>query len=381
MTKRIVIVGPATPYRGGIATGNDLLAKELLNIGHNISIVNFTVQYPNFLFPGKTQFLENAPLIPKYNKRALNSINPISWRKIGKQLRSQKPDIVIMRYWMPFFAPSLGTVAKHVKRNNHTKVIVIADNIIPHESRFGDKQLTNYLVKHTDGFIAMSKSVLKEFDLFKIKHKLFSPHPMFQNYGNKISKKEACKKLNLSASPRYILFFGLIRDYKGLDLLLKAINHNYFRENNIKLILAGEYYSKKDFYQQLISSLNLQDIVISFDYFIPDNMVENFFSAADIIASPYKSATQSGVSQIAYHFELPMLVTNVGGLPELVPNNKVGYVVEPNAKAIQQKLITFFEENKKQEFQENLSIEKQRFTWDKMVKAILDLESSIRSIS
>jgi len=370
--KNIVILGPANPYRGGIATGNDILGEEFSK-NHNVSIVNFTVQYPNFLFPGKTQFHENPTTPPSYNKRELSSINPFNWIKIGKKLKKQKPDIVVMRYWMPFFAPTLGTVSKIVRKNKHTKVIVIADNIIPHENRIGDKQLTKYLVNNVDGFIAMSKSVLKEFDLFGIKNKLYSPHPMFRNYGNKITKEEACAELGLNPKYKYILFFGLVRDYKGLDLLLKAFAHPFFKENNIKLIIAGEYYSKKEYYQTLIKELNLTNEVINFDYFIPDEKVNLFFSVAELIASPYKSATQSGVAQIAYHFELPMLVTNVGGLPELVPNNKVGYVVEPDEQAIREKLILFFKENKKAEFEKNLAIEKQRFTWDKMVNAILRL--------
>ncbi len=377
MSKKIVIVGPATPYRGGIATGNDILAEEFSK-NHSVSIVNFTVQYPNFLFPGKTQFHEAPSPPPTYNKRALNSINPLSWIKIGKKLKKEKPDLIVMRYWMPFFAPSLATIANIARKNKHTKVIVIADNIIPHEHRVGDQQLTNYLVKRVDGFIAMSKSVLKEFDLFNIKHKRFSPHPMFRNYGTKISREEACKTLEITPDYSYILFFGLIRDYKGLDLLLKAINHEYFRANNIKLIIAGEYYSKKDYYVQLIKDLAIEDLVISFDYFIPDDKVNAFFSVSNIIASPYKSATQSGVAQIAYHFELPMLVTNVGGLPELVPNNKVGYVVEPNSNEIQTKLIQFFTEHKEHEFQSNIAQEKLRFTWDKMVDSIFDLEEEIR---
>lgn len=378
MSKRIVILGPASPYRGGIATGNDILADELKK-NHTVKIINFTVQYPNLLFPGKTQFHENYPTPPSYNKRLLNSINPFSWRKIGQQLRNEKPDIIIMRYWMPFFAPALATIANIARKNKHTKVIVIADNIIPHEHRAGDKQLTSYLVNRVDGFIAMSKSVLKEFNLFNIKHKRYSPHPMFRNYGIKISKTEACKQLDISTDYKYILFFGLIRDYKGLDLLLESIDHEYFRVNKIKLIIAGEYYSKKDYYTQLIKKLEIEDLIISFDYFIPDENVNAFFSIADLIASPYKSATQSGVAQIAYYFELPMLVTNVGGLPELVPNNKVGYVVEPNANAIQEKLIEFYKENKSLEFKTNLATEKLRFTWDKMVNTILDLEKEIRS--
>lgn len=378
MSKNIVIVGPATPYRGGIATGNDILAEEFSK-ENNVHIVNFTVQYPNLLFPGKTQFLENPPTPPSYNKRILNSVNPFSWIKIGKQLQKEKPDLIVMRYWMPFFALSLSTIAKIAKRNNHTKVIVIADNITPHESRYGDKKLTEYLVKHVDGFIAMSKSVLKEFELFKIKHRSYSPHPIFKNYGTLVAKEEACKKLNLDPKLNYILFFGLIRDYKGLDLLLTAINHTYFRENNIKLILAGEYYSKKEYYAELIKELKIDDLIINFDYFIPDKKVNLFFSASDLIASPYKSATQSGVAQIAYHFELPMLVTNVGGLPELVPDNKVGYVVEPEAEAIQSKLIQFYKEDKASEFRKNLSTEKLRFTWDKMITSIFELEKEIRA--
>ena len=309
----------------------------------------------------------------------MSSVNPFNWIKIGRKIKKQKPDYLIFKFWLPFMGPCFGTIARIAKKNKHTKVISIIDNIIPHEKRIGDKVLSNYFVKLVDGFVAMSHSVLEDLNTFDSKKpKLYNPHPLFDNFGELISREDALKELNLSPENRYILFFGFVRDYKGLDLLLDAYADSRFREMNVKLIVAGEYYNNEEQYTDQIKRLKLEDEVILRNDFIPNEEVKNYFRAADIIAQPYKNATQSGVTQIGYHFEKPMLVTNVGGLAELIPHDKVGYVVKPNSQAIADSLISFFKENKKEEFEANVKLEKEKFSWGKMVETINTLAEKIK---
>ncbi|PZE16793.1 glycosyl transferase family 1 [Putridiphycobacter roseus] len=376
MTKsplKITIVGPAHPFRGGIALGNERLANEFQIMGHEVNIITFTTQYPDFLFPGKTQYsTAKAPSNLKI-ERKLSSVNPLNWIKVGREIKKAKPDIVIFRYWLPFMGPCFGTIGRIIKRNKHTKIITILDNVIPHESRIGDKQFTKYFIKPNDGFIAMSRSVAKDLKTFTNTTCLYNPHPLFDNYGPKYNQNAAKNYLNLDVNLKYVLFFGLVRDYKGLDLLLKAFQQFDYKKYGVKLLVAGEYYANEEEYRLLIDELGLKDVVIVKNEFIKDEEVGYYFSAAEIIAQPYKSATQSGVTQIAYHFETPMLVTNVGGLPEMVPHEKVGYVVERDPIQIKDALDNYFTENRTAEFQANFAPEKDKFTWDKMAIKVIEL--------
>lgn len=379
MSKKIVLVGTAHPFRGGLASYNERLIKEFSDLGDEASIETFTLQYPNFLFPGKTQYSDSPKPEGIEINESVNSINPLNWIKVGRKIKKQKPDYLIFKFWLPFMGPCFGTIARIVKKNKHTKVISIIDNIIPHEKRIGDKLLSNYFVKPIDGFIAMSHSVLEDLNTFDSrKPKLYNPHPLFDNFGELITRDEALTRLGLSKEKRYILFFGFVRDYKGLDLLLDAYADKRFRETNIELIVAGEYYNNEEKYVQQIKDLGLEGKIILKNDFIPNEEVKDYFRAADIVAQPYKNATQSGVTQIGYHFEKPMLVTNVGGLAELIPHNKVGYVVEPNSQDIADSLLSFFQENKKEEFEENVKKEKEKFSWKKMVEAINTLADDIQ---
>ena len=379
MAKKVVLVGTAHPFRGGLASYNERLIKEFSDLGDEASIETFTLQYPNFLFPGKTQYSDS----PKPNNIRINetvsSINPFNWIKIGRKIRKQKPDYLIFKFWLPFMGPCFGTIARIAKKNKSTKVISIIDNIIPHEKRIGDKILSNYFVKPIDGFVAMSHSVLEDLNTFDSKKpKLYNPHPLFDNFGELISREQALNNIGLDPAFNYILFFGFVRDYKGLDLLLDAFADERFRKTNIRLIVAGEYYNNQDKYDEQIKKLNLSEYLILKNDFIPNEEVKDYFCAADIIAQPYKNATQSGVTQIGYHFEKPMLVTNVGGLAELIPHNKVGYVVEPNSKEIADSLLSFYEENRKEEFEINVRNEKEKFSWKKMVETINTLANDIQ---
>lgn len=372
--KKIIILGTAHPFRGGLASYNERLALQFQLEGHEVEIFTFTTQYPNFLFPGKSQFSEEpAPKDLKISRK-VSSVNPANWRKIGNEIRKLKPDLLIFKYWLPFMGPCFGTIARRVKKNKHTRIITILDNVIPHEHRAGDKAFTNFFLKPIDAFISMSQSVaddLKKFDTTKPRN--FNPHPLFDNFGEIIPKEKAKELLGLDATTNYVLFFGIIRDYKGLDLLLEAFSKMAYREKKIKLLVAGEYYSNEEKYQTIIKQLNLQDDVIVVNKFIKDSEVGRYFCASDIVAQPYKNATQSGVTQIAYHFEIPILVTNVGGLPEMVPHQKVGYVVQKDASEIAQALTDFYSAKRESEFKLNLKAEKEKYTWDKLTKKILEL--------
>ena len=379
MGKKVVLVGTAHPFRGGLASYNERLIQEFVNQGNEASIETFILQYPNFLFPGKTQYSDSPKPENIVINETVNSVNPFNWIKIGRKIKKQKPDYLIIKFWLPFMGPCFGTIARIARKNKHTKVISIIDNIIPHEKRIGDRFLAKYFVKSVDGFVAMSKSVLDDLNTFDSKKpKLYNPHPLFDNFGEILDRKTALKKINLSEEYRYILFFGFVRDYKGLDLLLEAFANENFRNQKVKLIVAGEYYNNEQKYMDLIQKLKLEEHIILKNEFIANEDVKNYFCAADIIAQPYKNATQSGVTQIGYHFEKPMLVTNVGGLGELIPHNKVGYVVEPNKDAISESLLAFFNENRREEMVENVKKEKEKFSWGKMIDTINELDNLIK---
>lgn len=370
---KIFIIGPAFPLRGGPAQFNENLCLELNKEGHDAQIISYKLQYPNFLFPGSSQFEKSgsAPLGIKIHT-ILNTINPFNWLMVARFIRKQKPDFILFRYWLPFFGPCLGTIGKLVK--SHTKVLALTDNIIPHEKRIGDHIFTKYFVKNCDGFIAMSKVVLNDLSIFTQNlNKAYSPHPMYENYGDAISIDLARKKLNLNPHDKIILFFGLIRHYKGLDILLEALAAPEIKNQGIKLLIAGEFYDDKNFYLQLIKKLNLQDCVIVHDKFIPNDEVRDYFCASNLVAQTYRNATNSGVTMVGYFYEKPMLVTNVGGLSEIVPNEVCGYVVENNCALISEKVVDFFTKDREKEFVKNVKIEKKKYEWIEFINSLLTL--------
>lgn len=371
---KIVLLGTSYPYRGGLASFNERLVRQFQDEGFDAEIFTFTVQYPSLLFPGKTQY-SNEPAPDNLRiTRCVNSVNPFNWIKVGRKLMKSAPDIVIIKFWIPLMAPCFGTIARIAKRNKKTKIVSILDNIVPHEKRWGDKLLAKYFVKSVDAFVAMSKSVKDDLAAFDtVKPRLLMPHPVFDNFGSKIDRKTALLFLKLDENQRYMLFFGIIRDYKGLDLLLQAFSDERFKCLNVKLIVAGEFYNDEERYRKMEQDLNLKDRIIWFDKFIPDSEVRYFFNAADIIVQPYKSATQSGVTQIGYHFERPMLVTDVGGLKEIIPDGKVGYVVKPQADSIAEALLDFFTHDRMKEFEDNLKEEKKKYSWANMTHGIIEV--------
>lgn len=374
VVKSIVIVGPAYPLRGGLATYNQLLATKLQEQGHTVRIVTFSLQYPSILFPGKTQYSSDPKPDNIAIEVSLNSVNPFNWISLGRRLKKEKPDLVIFRYWMPFMGPSLGTLGRIIRKNKYTKVVTIADNIIPHEKRFFDTPFTTYFVNSCDGFVTMSESVLEDLKKFDSnKPVAYNPHPMYESFGAQLDKAEARKKLGLDTDGKYLLFFGFIRKYKGLDILLRVFADKRIQEAGIKLIIAGEYYDKPVEYQAIIKEYNLQSALVQANEFIPDSEVSTYFSAADMVVQTYKTATQSGVTQIAYYYHNPMLVTDVGGLAELVPHNKVGYVTSTDIKEIADAILDFYDNKRESEFVENIKTERLRFTWDSMIAKLFEV--------
>jgi D-inositol-3-phosphate glycosyltransferase len=369
--KKVVLIGSAHPLRGGLASYNERLIREYRRQGDDASILTFSLQYPSILFPGKTQY-STEPAPPDVPiEVCVNSVNPFNWIRIGRKVKKMKPDLLIVKFWIPFMAPCFGTICRIARKNRHTKVISILDNIIPHEKRPGDRMLANYWINSTDGFVAMSRSVMEDLSTFPArKPVVFSPHPLYDNFGDAISMEEAKKRLGLDPSFNYLLFFGFIRDYKGLDILLKAFADERFRKLPLKLLVAGEFYTDAKPYHDLIETLHLKDHVILSNDFIPDSAVVNYFCASDLVVQPYKHATQSGVTQIAYHFDKPMLITDVGGLAEIVPDGRVGYVVAPDPGAIADSILRFYGENREEEFSRNAASEKARYSWSKMTEAI-----------
>jgi D-inositol-3-phosphate glycosyltransferase len=375
----VVIIGPAYPLRGGLATYDERLARAFQAAGDAVRIVTFSLQYPDFLFPGQTQYSTEPGPTDIDIEVSLNSVNPLTWWQVGRKLRRERPDVVIFRFWLPVMGPALGTVARLVRGNGHTRVVAITDNVIPHEKRPGDGPLTRYFLRACDGFVTMSRSVLEDLQRLGYGQKpaLYRPHPLYDNFGPIIPRSQALATLGLPADGHYLLFFGFIRAYKGLDVLLEAFADARLAALPVKLLIAGEFYEDAAPYEALIKQHQLENRIVRATDFIPNEQVASYFCAADLVVQPYKHATQSGVSQIAYHFERPMLVTNVGGLAELIPDGEVGYVVPPNAVAIADALVDFYTHPAKQSyFEEGTRQVKKQFSWEVMVAALKEVAAT-----
>ena len=373
---KIIVLGTAWPYRGGLATFNERLARQFMSEGHEVEVWTFTLQYPSFLFPGKTQYTNEPAPKDLMIRRELNSCNPFSWIRVGKAVRKAAPDLLICCYWMSFFAPSYGLVSKIAQRNGKTKCVALVHNMVPHEPSMLDKLFAPYFVKRQNGFVALSESVVKDIDkLDKAgKPKSFSPHPIYDHYGERMTKEEACKALGLDGKKDYMLFFGLVRAYKGLDLLLDAFGKVKNELPNLQLIIAGEFYEDEDKYRSQIADLGLTERVIVRNEFVPDGDLRKYFGAADLIVQPYKTATQSGVTQVAFHFEKPMLVTNVGGLGEIVHDHKMGYACAPNAESIAEDLLDYYRNKRQAAYTAYLQKEKTKYAWSNMTKAFIKVK-------
>lgn len=378
----VTLLTPAWPYRGGIAAFSERLARQLLAEGHEVRLYTFTLQYPGFLFPGKTQYSVEPEPKDLVIKRKLSSVNPFTWISLGRRIRREAPDVLILAYWMPFMAPCMGSVARMTRQNGKTQVITLCHNLIPHEHRPGDTLLTKWLLGSVDSVAALSQSVCDDVHRFKPQMPtIASPHPLYDNFGEPVDRVEACRHLGLDPECRYFLFFGLIREYKGLDWLLDAFAQivdtqradarQSSNRHSIKLLIAGEFYSDGARYHEQARQLAIEDRLVWRSEFVPDSEVRYYFSAADLVVQPYKTATQSGVTQIAYHFLKPMLVTNVGGLSEIVPDGKVGYVVQPDAQAVAEGMQRFLSEQP--DFTAGMLEEKRKYSWSILTHRLMSL--------
>ena len=382
MKPSVIIIGPAYPLRGGLSSFNERLARQFIAEGSQTSLYTFSLQYPSFLFPGSTQYSTEPPPTDLTIKACINSVNPLNWIKVGNELKNKRPDIIIVRYWLPFMGPCLGTILRIVKGNKHTKVICIADNIIPHEKRIGDEPFTRYFIKPVDAFITMSGKVLNDLKTLTTKSAIQVTHPLYDNFGEALDVAAAKQYLQIPVQKKVVLFFGFIRKYKGLDLLMEAIfilkQQGFFNQYDVCFLVAGEFYENAQPYIDLISQYEIRDYLMLKNEFIADSEVKYYLSAADCVIQPYKSATQSGVTPLAYHFEKPMIVTNVGGLPALVPET-VGVICEPNAMSIAEAISRFYEDDKKAFYEANLKEEKKKYSWDKITLAICELAEKATS--
>lgn len=368
--RKIVLLSPAHPLRGGIAAFTERFAAELQQAGYEVIIYSFSLQYPGFLFPGTTQF-SSDPAPPGLTIRTcVNSVNPFNWLKIGLELRRLRPDLIVPRYWLPFMGPCLGTILRLARGNGHSRIVAIADNVLPHEKRPGDRLFTRWFTSACDAFVVMSKSVMDDLRQFSQKPAVCIPHPVYDNYGEKSPRAAALAALGLPSEMKYLLFFGFIRDYKGLDLLLQALADERIRKMNLKLIVAGEYYGNREKYEAQIRDLGIENQLVMRTDYIPNESVRHFFGAADLVVQPYRTATQSGISQMAYHFEKPMVVTDVGGLAEIVPHGEAGYVVPVAPAAIADAIVDFFENDRATAFSAGVAEGKKRFSWSAMVEGM-----------
>lgn len=367
---RIAILSPFYPYRGGIAQFSAMLYTSLQREGCEVQAFNFKRLYPDLLFPGKTQYVEEGDDVIRIDgRRILDSIDPLSYFRTVKEIKDWKPDVLVISYWMSFFVPGYAHVANRMKK--HCKVITLVHNAIPHEPRFFDKPMAALLFKQSDGFIVMSENVRNDLQQLKPGAKyLLSPHPLYDHFGQKIPHAEACKQLGISPEKKTLLFFGLIRDYKGLDLLIEAFSR---LDESYQLLIAGECYGSFEKYQHQIETLPDPSRVIVHNRYVQDHELPLFFSASQVLVLPYRSATQSGVVSVAYHFDVPMIGTPVGDFRQTIADKGTGMVTtDVSASALVKGINNFFDCDQ-QLFLQNMQKEKAALSWETFTKKLLSL--------
>ncbi len=381
---KVIIIGPAWPLRGGLASFDQRLCLSFIEEGHSCSIYSFTLQYPAFLFPGTTQYSSDPAPGNIEIHSLINSVNPFNWLAIGKRLKKMAPDLIVVRYWLPFMGPALGSILRLTRKNRKSKIIAITDNVLPHEKRPGDKPFTKYFLKSCDAFVTMSEAVMNDLRKFeKTKPARRVIHPLYDNFGEVISKTVARDllneklKLGIGEKEKIILFFGFIRKYKGLDILLRAMAEPAIKESGIRLLVAGEFYEDASQYKKLIDELEIADQLILKTDFIPDGEVRYYVCASDAVIQPYRHATQSGVTPLAYHFEKPMIVSNVGSFTEQVLHEKTGLLAEPNPVSLSQAILRFYELGE-EFFIPHLRAEKIKYSWKNLVNTLLELSHDIQ---
>lgn len=370
--KRIVLIGPVFPYKGGISHYTGLLYRALAK-QHDVYMMSYKFQYPKLLFKKEQRDYSNDTFKIENTNYLINTANPFNWLNCATKIRDMKPDLAIFQWWHPYFAPCYWSICKFL---GNIKVLFICHNVFPHERFPMDKLLTKMTLSKGDYFII--QSVQDETDLLSINNNAAyrrTVHPTYNAFKFQNLTKEAGRKLlTYSNSQKLLLFFGYIREYKGLKYLLKAMPIVIKRLPETKLLVVGDFAGDKADYIQLIAELKMESCVDIYDGYIPDKEVEKFFAASDLVVLPYKSATQSGIVQIAYGFEKPVVVTNVGGLPEVVNDGSTGYVVEPlKEDLLADAIVRFFQENRADEFMHNIRREMDRYSWQRLVDIIMGL--------
>ncbi len=370
--RRIALLGPMYPYRGGIAHLSETMATKLISRGHQVYAITFKRQYPEFLFPGKTQY-ENELISDQtiVAERLVDSINPFSWRDTVRFIQKLGIEIVVFRYWMPFFAPAFGSIARRLSRRG-IKSVAIVDNAIPHEHRLGDILLGRYFFKAMSGCVVMSHAVDQDLDRLNVScPRTFAPHPVYDSFGEPVDRIQARKRLNLDVDAPIILFFGFVRRYKGLHVLLNSLQKIRDALPNICLLVAGEFYEDEALYREQIKTLGIEEQVRLVNQYLPKNEVAVYFAAADAVVQPYLSATQSGVAQVAYQFEVPIITTDVGGLSEAVPNEEAGLIVPSNDHvALADAVIRYFNEDMREKLLIGVKRQKESLGWERFIDAI-----------
>ncbi len=381
---KFVIIGTAYPLRGGIAHYVSLLYRSLVARGQEVKVITFSRQYPKILFPGKSQDEKGDAGIPIESIQVIDSINPLTWGKAGKLAAEFEPDGVIFKFWLPFFAPAYGMIARTIKKvmgkkGKKTNIIFIADNVIPHEKRPGDRAFTNYAFKAVDNFIVQSSAVERDLKIVKPDAKYVRlEHPVYEIFGKTLPINDVRAKLGIADDAQVLLFFGFIRKYKGLDIILRAMPELIKKYPKLVLVVAGESYSGEDDFRALIKELAIPDANLKlFTDYIPNDDVPLYFSAANVAVLPYRSATQSGIVQIAYNFDLPVIATDVGGLAEIVIDGVCGLIApQPTPEAVAKEIVNYFDNNLESKLREGVREEKKKYSWESFAEGVEQIVTS-----
>jgi glycosyltransferase involved in cell wall biosynthesis len=372
---KIALIGPAYPYRGGIAHHTNMLYTYLRRHGHEVDVITFTRQYPKILYPGQTQEEvggagDVAEAIPSV--RSIDSINPLSWWRTARRIRRGQYDLHVFRWWLPFFGFAFGTIARLVRAERPGSVLVILDNLFPHEKRPGDRTLTNFFFRYCDRAVCQSSTVLAQLaETYPHIPRTMQPHPVYENFGELVDREAARRRLGIAAAGTVILFFGFVRRYKGLDRLLEAMPAIVRRVPDAHLLVVGEFFEDREPYLAAIRDGGVQDRVTIHDAYVPNADVAGWFSAADMLVLPYHSATNSGIVQIGYNFAVPAIVTNVGSLSEVVLDGETGFVLDDaTPESIAAAVERLSDEATRERFSENIVRERRRYSWDAFVEGI-----------
>ena len=370
--KKLVMIGPVYPYKGGIAHYTGLM-YQALSKKYDVKMISFKMQYPRLLYKSEQKDYSNERFKIDNTEYILHTANPINIISVARRINKEQADAVIIPWWHPYFTPCYWLLTTFLR---NTKVVYVCHNVFPHERFPADRLLTKLTLRKGDAFIVQSK--MDAADLLKVKKSpkyRNTPHPTYNAFKIKnMSKEEARKLISLADTEKVLLFFGFVREYKGLKHLLRAMPEIVERYPETKLLVVGDFGTDREQYVELIKLHEMEQHIILQEGYIPDEEVEKYFAACDLVVLPYESATQSGIVQIAYGFDKPVIVTNVGGLPDVVEDGKTGYVVEKmNSSAIAKAVVKYFAEEKQCEFTANVKNEEYRFSWDRMVETVEDL--------